>query len=80
MSLSKTLYPLLSTALTQEDPSQHDWKIVDWDLKNQNKQTLGNFGHCILFVKNENNSAGKTASRLSLFSINFKLTEVHMSR
>ena len=31
MSLSKTLYPLLSTGSTQE---------VDWDEKNQNKQTL----------------------------------------
>ena len=32
VSLSKTLYLLLSTASTQEDrkSSQHDWKIVDW--------------------------------------------------
>ena len=35
MSLSKTLYLLLSTGSTQEDrkTSQHDRKIVDWDLK-----------------------------------------------
>ena len=33
-------YPLLivSTGSTQEDPSQHDWKNVDWDVKNQIKQ------------------------------------------
>ena len=24
--------------LTKEDPSQHDWKIVDWDVKNQSNQ------------------------------------------
>ena len=45
MSLSKTLNPLLSTGSTQEDPSQHDRKIVDWDVKNEkkqkNKKTLG---------------------------------------
>ena len=28
MSLSKTLYPLY-TGSTQEDPSRHDWKVVD---------------------------------------------------
>ena len=32
MSLSKALYPLLSTGLTQEDPSWHDSKIIDWDV------------------------------------------------
>ena len=32
VSLSKTLCPLLSTGLTQEDPSRHDW-----DVNNQNK-------------------------------------------
>ena len=36
VSLSNTLYPLLSTSSIQEDPSQHDWKIVEWDVKNQN--------------------------------------------
>ena len=25
--------------LTQEDPPRHNWKIVDWDVKNQHKQT-----------------------------------------
>ena len=34
MSLSKTLYLLLSTCSTQEDPSRHDW-----DVKDQIKQT-----------------------------------------
>ena len=38
MSLSKTLHPLLSTSSTREDPSQHDWEIVDWDVKNQNNK------------------------------------------
>ena len=33
--LSKTLYPLLRAYSNQEDSSRHDWKIVDWDLKNQ---------------------------------------------
>ena len=32
------LNPLLSTGSTQEDPSHYDLKIVDWDVKNQNKQ------------------------------------------
>ena len=39
MSLSKTFYQLLKSGSTQEDPSQHDRKIVDWDVKNQNKST-----------------------------------------
>ena len=29
---------MLSTGSTQEDPPQHNWKIVDWDVKNQIKQ------------------------------------------
>ena len=40
LSLNKTLYPLLSTGPTQEVPSRHDEKIVDWGLKYQNKQNL----------------------------------------
>ena len=39
VSLSKTHCILLSTGSTQEDPSRHIWKIVDWDVKNQIKQT-----------------------------------------
>ena len=39
MSLSMTLYPMLNTGSTQEDQSRYDRKIVDWDVKNQNKQT-----------------------------------------
>ena len=39
VSLSKTQLSLLSTGSTQEDPSRHNWKIVDWDVKNQIKQT-----------------------------------------
>ena len=40
VSLSKTHLSLLSTGSTQEDPSQHNRKIVDWDVNNQIKQTL----------------------------------------
>ena len=36
--LSKTHLSLLSTGSTQEDPSRCNWKIVDWDVKNQIKQ------------------------------------------
>ena len=41
VSLSKTLYLLLSTftSSTQEDPSWHGRKIVDWDVMNIRKQT-----------------------------------------
>ena len=39
VSLIKTLYLLLSTGSTQEDPYWKDWKIVDLDVKNKlNKQ------------------------------------------
>ena len=34
----ETKRSLLSTGSTQEDPSRHSWKIVDWDVKNQIKQ------------------------------------------
>ena len=39
MSLCKTHLSLLSTGSTQEDQSQYNWKTVDWDVKNQIKQT-----------------------------------------
>ena len=32
------IHCLVQTGSTQEDPSQHDWKIVEGDVKNQNKQ------------------------------------------
>ena len=48
VSLIKTLYPLLSTGSTQEDPSRHDGKIVDCDVKNQDKQ----IGTLILSIYN----------------------------
>ena len=38
VSLSKTHLSLLSTGSTQENLSRHNWKIVDWDVKNQIKQ------------------------------------------
>ena len=34
MSLSKTLYPMLSTGSTQEGPSYKDLKCVDFDVQN----------------------------------------------
>ena len=37
VSLSKTPY-LFRTGSTQEDPFWQNWKIVDWDVKNQIKQ------------------------------------------
>ena len=41
VSLSKTLYSPKELVITQEAvaPSRHDWKIVDWDVKPQHKQT-----------------------------------------
>ena len=39
VSLRKTHLSLLSTGLTLEDMSQYNYKIVDWDVKNQIKQT-----------------------------------------
>ena len=38
VSLSKTHLSLLSTGSTQEDPSRHNCKIVDLDVKTQIKQ------------------------------------------
>ena len=44
MSLNKTIYyPLLSTGSAQEDLSWQYWKIVGWDVKNQNKQIKKNY-------------------------------------
>ena len=37
--MSETHLSLLSTGSTDEDPSQHNGKIVDWVVKNQIKQT-----------------------------------------
>ena len=36
---SSTHQSLLSSGSTQVDPSRHNWKIVDWDVMNQIKQT-----------------------------------------
>ena len=33
---SKILYLILNTGSDQEDLSEYDWTIVDWDVKNQN--------------------------------------------
>ena len=37
-SLSKTHLSLFSNGSTKEDPSQHNRKLVDWDVKNQIKK------------------------------------------
>ena len=37
MSLSKTLYALLSTDFTHENLTGHDRKKFDWGIKNQSK-------------------------------------------
>ena len=39
VSLSMAHLSLLSTGSTQEDPSGHNCKIDDWDVKNRIKQT-----------------------------------------
>ena len=39
VSLSKTLYPLLSTGSIKVDLYLHERKFVGWDEKNQSKQT-----------------------------------------
>ena len=38
VSLSKTLYPMVSTGSTQEGPSRYELKILDWDVNDQNKR------------------------------------------
>ena len=59
VSLSKTHYSLLSTGSTQEDPSRHNWKIVDCDVKNQIKQTklklFNNMKHVAMPLVREHN-------------------------
>ena len=39
MCLTKTHLYLLTAGSTHEEPSGHNWKRVDWDVKNQIKQT-----------------------------------------
>ena len=54
---------LLSTSSTQENPSQHNWKIVDWDAKNQIKQNVDYlFPDSRAFSTVESNSISLTAS------------------
>ena len=40
VSLSKTPYSMLNTGSTQEDPFLHKRKNVDWNVKNNNKQSI----------------------------------------
>ena len=48
MSLSKSIYQLLRTGSTQGDPSGHDCKIVNWDVKNKIKQIFINENSIII--------------------------------
>ena len=41
---------LFSTGSTQEDPSRHNWKIVDWDVKDQIKKAIVFFSVSFLFL------------------------------
>ena len=41
VSLSKTHLSLVRTGSTQEGPSRHNGKIVDWDVKNKKKKIIG---------------------------------------
>ena len=50
VSLSKTLYPLLSTGITQEDQSWYDWKTVDWDIT-MDKKLKGCLDPPLLYLK-----------------------------
>ena len=43
MSLCKTQNALFRIGSTQEDLSRHNWKIIDWDIKNQIKQKKNMF-------------------------------------
>ena len=45
MSLSKTLFLLISTGSTREDKKStgNGLKTVDWDVNHQNKQSFGLF-------------------------------------
>ena len=49
MSLSKTLYLPLSSGSTKDNLSWPDWKIVNWDAKNGNKENLAKI-HIIIHL------------------------------
>ena len=62
VSLSKTHLSLLSTGSNQEGPCSHNWKIVDWDVKNHIKQTNKHFAFweiCFLFSSPEPKGQGE---------------------
>ena len=35
---------------SKQNLSWHDWKIVDWDVKNPNKQTKSEYYHTIFIM------------------------------
>ena len=48
VALNRTHLPLLSRFSTQKDPSWHNWKILDREIKNQITQTIVHIlSHCI---------------------------------
>ena len=70
MSLSKTLYPLLSIGSTQEHLSRYDRKTVDWDVKN--KKYICNLSepvHEILVLMTYVSYVSREASALTLQSL-----------
>ena len=66
MSLSMTLYPLLSAVQSIQETFRHDKKFIYYDLKHQHKQTTKAIKRAIIrstmlfvdyFAKNENEPA-----------------------
>ena len=57
-SWSKTLYPLLSTCSTLENPSQPDWKIVGWEVKNRTKTATPRANLTSMFNSSEPHPSG----------------------
>ena len=54
--------PRKNWLITQEAmaPSRHDWKIVDWDIKPQHKQTYGPLVHAWTTSHFQQTETGKT--------------------
>ena len=72
MSLGKTHLSLLSTSSAQEDQSQYKWKIVDWDVKNQIKQTKQSFNkHVYSVLKQKFSYINLIAQKMTQTGISF---------
>ena len=68
MSLSKTLYPLLSTGSTQEDPSRYDLKNVDLDIKNPTKRIINIRSNAVTEHVRKPNKHKHLSLRISVFT------------